>query len=300
MGECDCCSGDNGISFTCNECGGTFCSRHRLPEDHNCTGLKANSGGRTVGSTNHTTDRDVQSTDSGAFRERRAWYYRHPFLVALLATVVFIGALASAAPADVLQGGNSPAGAAVNDSTTTSTLTPTPSTAAPSTTTSTSEALDVDRVEVLVHQYINEERSERSLSTLFHDEHLRRIASKYSEEMATEGFFAHTSPSGADFQDRYELYGYECRVSTDDGQYAIGGENIQYTYAFAEVSRNGSTVVYDSEKDIAEAIVYNWMQSQDHRKNLLKSHWENEGIGVYTIQNPDGPGVKVYATQNFC
>ncbi|MFB6271118.1 MAG: AN1-type zinc finger domain-containing protein [Halobacterium sp.] len=39
MGECDRCEGDDGISYTCNECGGTFCSEHRLPEAHRCEGL---------------------------------------------------------------------------------------------------------------------------------------------------------------------------------------------------------------------------------------------------------------------
>jgi len=29
-----------GLPFRCSRCGGLFCSRHRLPESHNCTGLK--------------------------------------------------------------------------------------------------------------------------------------------------------------------------------------------------------------------------------------------------------------------
>lgn len=39
MGECDICEGDNTISYTCNECGGTFCATHRLPEAHRCETL---------------------------------------------------------------------------------------------------------------------------------------------------------------------------------------------------------------------------------------------------------------------
>jgi uncharacterized protein YkwD len=40
------------------------------------------------------------------------------------------------------------------------------------------------------------------------------------------------------------------------------------------------------------------MNSTGHRENILKSHWENEGIGIYIIEI-DGK-TRVYATQNFC
>lgn len=39
MGECELCEGDDTISYTCNECGGKFCSSHRLPENHRCEAL---------------------------------------------------------------------------------------------------------------------------------------------------------------------------------------------------------------------------------------------------------------------
>lgn len=44
MGYCEACDGDNGLSFTCNECGGTFCSEHRLPESHQCEPLLVGEG----------------------------------------------------------------------------------------------------------------------------------------------------------------------------------------------------------------------------------------------------------------
>lgn len=39
MGDCDRCDGDESMAYTCNECGGTFCSDHRLPEAHRCETL---------------------------------------------------------------------------------------------------------------------------------------------------------------------------------------------------------------------------------------------------------------------
>lgn len=42
MTECDIpgCDGDNLIPFTCNECGRTYCTDHRLPEKHLCSQLR--------------------------------------------------------------------------------------------------------------------------------------------------------------------------------------------------------------------------------------------------------------------
>lgn len=39
MVQCDKCGVDDDLPFRCNYCGGYFCSEHRLPEFHECTGL---------------------------------------------------------------------------------------------------------------------------------------------------------------------------------------------------------------------------------------------------------------------
>jgi len=39
MVQCDRCGKDDDLPFRCNYCGGYFCSEHRLPEFHECTGL---------------------------------------------------------------------------------------------------------------------------------------------------------------------------------------------------------------------------------------------------------------------
>lgn len=42
MADCEIedCPGDRQLGYTCNECGGTFCTEHRLPESHNCPELR--------------------------------------------------------------------------------------------------------------------------------------------------------------------------------------------------------------------------------------------------------------------
>lgn len=42
MADCDLedCEGDALLSYTCNECGGSYCTDHRLPEEHDCAELR--------------------------------------------------------------------------------------------------------------------------------------------------------------------------------------------------------------------------------------------------------------------
>ena len=40
MAKCDVCSRDESMPYSCRYCGGTFCSEHRLPENHDCPGLE--------------------------------------------------------------------------------------------------------------------------------------------------------------------------------------------------------------------------------------------------------------------
>jgi len=41
--KCDVCGASEPLMFKCKYCGGTFCSKHRLPENHSCKGLQEHS-----------------------------------------------------------------------------------------------------------------------------------------------------------------------------------------------------------------------------------------------------------------
>lgn len=161
------------------------------------------------------------------------------------------------------------------------------------------DKLNRTKVELLVHREINERRRADGLRPIRFDGELRQIARYHSKDMAENQYFAHTSPDSETMTDRYDKFGYNCRVDTSGNQYATGAENIAYTYAFKNVAReNGETVYYSNEKEIAQGLVNQWMNSTGHRKNILKPYWENEGIGIYIVEI-DGE-TRVYATQNFC
>jgi len=148
-------------------------------------------------------------------------------------------------------------------------------------------SIDKRQLAFAIHAQINEEREERDLSRLRMDPELRAIANNHSQDMAARDYFAHESPDGDNFGDRYEVAGYQCRVSTDSGQFATGAENI--------ASR---TTHETNETELATAIVSQWMGSDGHRENILQKYWEHEGIGI-AIGSEDGKN-KIYATQNFC
>ncbi len=41
MSRCERCDVDLSMPYSCNYCGGSYCSQHRLPENHDCTGLSS-------------------------------------------------------------------------------------------------------------------------------------------------------------------------------------------------------------------------------------------------------------------
>ncbi|WP_435159408.1 CAP domain-containing protein [Haladaptatus sp. DFWS20] len=183
--------------------------------------------------------------------------------------------------------------------TTTTTTTPpettTTSTTQPTTTPSEPNGFDRSEVERYIHQFVNEERTSRGLDAISFDTELRDIARSHSEDMATRGYFSHTSPEGENFADRYDQAGYTCRAPTSDGSYLTGGENIAQTWYDTPINNGDGTVRYTTERELARGIVDQWMNSQGHRENILTDAWQNEGVGIYVTE--DG---KVYATQNFC
>lgn len=164
------------------------------------------------------------------------------------------------------------------------------------TSTPRSKKLNRSKIELLIHEYINEERASRGLSTLSFDRDLREIARYHSENMATKDFFSHTSPDGQTMQDRYERFGYDCRVSTGGDRYATGAENIAYKFATSDAG--SPELLGNNESRIAEAFVSQWMDSDGHRENILKSHWTVEGIGISLVSS--ATEIRIYATQNFC
>ncbi len=157
--------------------------------------------------------------------------------------------------------------------------------------------LSLPLLEIRVHELINRQRSENGLGTLQFDRALADIARNHSEDMATQGYFAHENPAGQDPTARGIAAGYSCRKNY--GSYYTYGlaENLfqNNLYSSATYFSNRTTAyAWTSPEEIAQSSVAGWMNSSGHRENILTSSYEREGIGVAIASE------KVYITEDFC
>lgn len=157
--------------------------------------------------------------------------------------------------------------------------------------------IDVARLEYRIHELINLERRRAGLPELAWNRALNQIARNYSRDMARRRFFSHTDPEGRRFTDRYRRAGFNCASRISRNSFSLGGENIAYnTIHRSSAQRNGRTTAsWNTEEQLAAAVVRQWMASPSHRRNILTRYFQREGIGVAV-----GKDGKVLVTQNFC
>lgn len=103
-----------------------------------------------------------------------------------------------------------------------------------------------------VAELVNEIRAEYGLAPLTLSEELCAGARVKSEDMRSNGYFDHTSPTyGSPFDLMHRL----------DITYSAAAENIAMGY------------------DTAEAVVAGWMASPSHRANILSDNYTHIGVG---------------------
>jgi uncharacterized protein YkwD len=117
----------------------------------------------------------------------------------------------------------------------------------------------VARDEALLFNAVNGERASRGLPPLVYSPRLSQTARSHSREMATKGYFGHTSPSGLTCFQRMVNFGVPLA-----GHFA--GENI----------------ALDSNEAHADAAM---MASPGHRENILDPHFTRLGVGVIEDQD---------------
>lgn len=162
--------------------------------------------------------------------------------------------------------------------------------------TTTEQSVNETELEYAVHEKVNEKRAEKGLPALEFDRGLQTVAKNYSRQMSNEQFFGHVTPDGENFRDRYEAADYECNRAINETHRSRGGENLARTqYGEPVETEWGSVEEYTSQEDLAEGIVESWMNSTEHRENMLSENWARQGIGVHITEEN-----AVYVTQNFC
>lgn len=147
--------------------------------------------------------------------------------------------------------------------------------------------IDESEVEAYVSEGVNDERSVRNTQPLTRDSEIDSLAQYKSDKMLSENYISHTSPDGDTVQDRFERFNIECSEV---------GENLAQTHYMTNVDTNyGGTSNYQTEEELAEGIVEQFMASNDHRDNLLSRDWGYHGVAMSISDNG-----KVYITHKFC
>jgi uncharacterized protein YkwD len=116
-------------------------------------------------------------------------------------------------------------------------------------------------METFVQQQINQIRQKQGLSELRSNSKLAEVARRYSQKMAEQNFFSHTSPNGDRVTERVRSAGI---------YYWIVGENLFRGTNFP---------------DPAAEAVEGWMNSPGHRENILRPEYRETGIGVWRVGN---------------
>lgn len=145
-------------------------------------------------------------------------------------------------------------------------------------------------IELLVFEQINEIREDNNLGELKWDPMLGQLARVHSLDMVNNNYFNHTNIIGQGPTDRAKLLGIKTHLETEHYIYEGVGENI----GFMPKGVVEDLGVILTTKDVASAMVLEWMLSERHKDNILKEDYMFTGVGVAY----DGKG-NYYLTQNF-
>ncbi len=121
-------------------------------------------------------------------------------------------------------------------------------------------ATNVSQVREATLCLINEQRLQHGEVALVESTKLDGAAQGHSEDMVSGNYFEHTTPSGEEFQTRILASGY-----------------IPHGAAY-ELGENIDTATLSLST--AAAAVRAWMNSPDHRANILNGEFRETGVGV--------------------
>jgi len=127
---------------------------------------------------------------------------------------------------------------------------------------------DVSTIEKSLYELANIERGKFGLLFLKISPELRLFARKHSQDMALQQNLSHLSPSEKSYKERL----------VDAGFYFISaGENVAFSETF-----------------VGEFIHQSFIESPEHKENIIDPDFDQVGIGITFVENKG-----YYITQNF-
>ncbi len=118
----------------------------------------------------------------------------------------------------------------------------------------------------------NQSRNDAQLEPLSLDPALAAAAQAKAEDMVKHNYWAHNSPDGKTPWTFIEANGY---------QYQSAGENLAYGFSNANDTVTG------------------WMNSPEHRANILNTNYRNVGFGVAHSPNYQGEGLETIIVAEY-
>lgn len=122
------------------------------------------------------------------------------------------------------------------------------------------EKLDVQLIEETVINLVNELREDLDVTPVTSNDMLQSAATIRAIE--TEEQFSHTRPDGSDAFTVFDEEGIHY-------PYQTAGENL------------GMATYHLEEEQMAELIFNGWVESQGHYENMIRSDFEEIGVGVH-------------------
>ncbi|RJP80055.1 MAG: CAP domain-containing protein [Candidatus Zixiibacteriota bacterium] len=154
-----------------------------------------------------------------------------------------------------------------------------------------SPAIDLRTLERAVLEFTNQERARQDLPPLAWDSTLAAIAREHSRDMAENGYLSHQNLQGEGPTGRARRHGYDVTKPLGEGRFSIGvAENLGQ---MPTGNVRGRGYVAPNARSVARALVEAWMESPEHRRNLLGKDHDRLGVGAAF------DGTYYLATQNF-
>lgn len=147
------------------------------------------------------------------------------------------------------------------------------------------------QTERLIFEEANEVRKEHGVGATRRVESLSVAATVHAGNMAENEYVGHVTPTGDNVGDRYSG---SCDSEGSRGYTAQRYTENAAAVTFDEPLDDWNGTQLKDEEEVAEFVVEAWMESPDHRDNLLEAEHEGMGVGV---EFRDG---KVFAVQAFC
>lgn len=149
------------------------------------------------------------------------------------------------------------------------------------------EPLNRTAAERAIAAAINRERTARDLDPVEYRPGLADVARNHSRDMIARDYYAHESPDGETPFGRVQSSSVSC---------SSVGENIAASWWQREFeSTDGKRTLHTTPEELADGLVEQWLNSPEHRENMLRPDWERTGVGIAVTAEGE-----VLVTQNFC